>query len=349
MNAKSIVPFELPSAWKSSHLGDKKQFAIELSGRHRQALLKAIEGSRELPLEALDSTRFALPDIEDDLQHWINEVRNGRGLVLLRGLPVDGLSLEDSERLFFGLGTHFGVAVSQSNLGEKIGHVVNIGGQDRRQRAYRNARPLNLHTDRCDTVGMMCLQPAMSGGVSGYASALAVHNELLATAPELLPPLYEGFRLHRFGEQTDESPLTHDPVPVFSMCEQHPNVVYIRGYIDLAIDEGHYELTPLQQRALDTFDEIANRPEFRLDLVLERGEATLINNARLLHRRTGFEDFPEPDRKRHLLRLWLMDPELPTVDAVRVHKGFNGIEKIDGRGTYYQGRGYHDATSDTSY
>jgi hypothetical protein len=39
-----------------------------------------------------------------------------------------------------------------------------------------------------------------------------------------------------------------------------------------------------------------------------------------LHDRTAFEDWPEPERRRHLLRLWLACPgarELPPAFAAR--------------------------------
>ncbi|MEM7405409.1 MAG: TauD/TfdA family dioxygenase [Pseudomonadota bacterium] len=343
--APARAPFTLPGAWRAAELGDKEAIAEELDAPQRAALLDAVNANRSLEPDAITAETFRPRGFEATLARWRETVAHGAGLVLLRGLPIEDLDVTDCCRLFYGLGTHLGVAVSQSNDGEKIGHVVNLGGQDRRRRAYQNARSLNLHTDRCDTVGMLCIRPALSGGLSGYASALAVHNEILASRPELLEPLYRGFRLHRFGEQAGGDPLTHDPVPIFSICDGGPNVVYIRGYIDLALDEGHYALSSVEREALDYFDEVANRPEFRLDLRLESGEATFTNNAQLLHRRNAFEDHDDPARSRHLLRLWLMDPELPAVPAVQAHKSLAGIAKITGRGTYYQGAGYQDETT----
>ena len=334
-----IDPFNHPGAWRVSDLGDVEASCVNLREPHISALKRALERCHDVPLEDLTVDNFALPEIADDLASWLATVRSGRGFVWFRGMPVDGLSVDEACTLFYGLGTHFGQAVSQSNDGEIIGHVVNLGGADRRQRAFQNARALNLHTDRCDHVGMLCLRPAASGGVSGYASALAVHNEMLRRCPELVPPLYEGFRLHRFGESADGEVLTKAPVPIFSVAEGVPNIIYIRGYIDLAIDEGWYELTDLQKQALDTFDEIARSPEFCLYMTLASGEATFTNNSLLLHNRSAFEDHEDPALSRHLLRLWLMDPELPAVDAVRAHKSLQGIARIDGRGTYYTGTG----------
>ena len=334
-----VRAFTHPAAWQVDELGPIDAKRIPLKQQHVDALLGALERCHDVPLESLTANDFALPKIRPDLARWTEEVKRGRGFVWLEGLPVEGLSTDQACTLFYGLGAHFGQAVSQSNDGEVIGHVVNLGGGDRRQRAFQSARALNLHTDRCDLVGMLCLRPAASGGVSGYASALAVHNEMLRHCPQLLPPLYEGFRLHRFGESADREVLTSAPVPIFSIAHQVPNVIYIRGYIDLAINEGWYELSALQQEALDTFDEIARSPEFCLYLTLSTGEATFTNNSLLLHNRSAFDDHDDPALSRHLLRLWLMDPEMPATDAVRAHKSLRGVERIEGRGTYYTGHG----------
>ena len=38
---------------------------------------------------------------------------------------------------------------------------------------------------------------------------------------------------------------------------------------------------------------------------LEPGDIQLLNNSVVLHARTDFVDYEEPERRRHLLRLWL--------------------------------------------
>ena len=37
------------------------------------------------------------------------------------------------------------------------------------------------------------------------------------------------------------------------------------------------------------------------------GDIQILHNHLMVHTRTAFEDWPEPDRKRHLMRLWLSD------------------------------------------
>lgn len=344
-----IKRIDHPAAWHVGDLGDPDSVALHLDARHLDALDGAVRASKRgaVPVELLTRELFPLDAIASDIEKWRHELTQGRGLLLLRGFPVGAFDVEDMGRMFMGLGTHFGFPVSQNNLGEKLGHVINVGDKDRRERAYRNSRGLSLHTDRCDDIGMLCLQKACTGGESGYASALTIHNEILATRPDLLVPLYAGFRLHRFGEQpTGEPPITRLPVPIFSLEDEYFNVVYIRGYIDLAVDEGLYELDEKSRQALDYFDEIANRPDIRFDMMLESGDGMFTNNCFLLHRRTAFEDCEAPELKRHLLRLWLMDDARPAVAAVRSHKNRAGIEKLEQRGTYYAGAGFKDNSNE---
>ncbi|MDX2315703.1 MAG: TauD/TfdA family dioxygenase [Gammaproteobacteria bacterium] len=349
MTDNPFTRIDHPAAWHVAELGGADSIALHLESRHLDALDAAVRTSKRaaIPVESLTRRLFPLDAMASDIEKWRHELTKGRGLLLLRGFPVGDYDVEDMGRMFMGLGTHFGFPVSQNNLGEKLGHVVNVGDKDRRERAYRNSRGLSLHTDRCDDIGMLCLQKACTGGESGYASALTIHNEILATRPELLAPLYAGFRLHRFGEQPPgEPPITRLPVPIFSLEDTHFNVVYIRGYIDLAVDEGLYALDDASRQALDYVDEVANRPDIRFDVMLEPGDAMFTNNCFLLHRRTAFEDCEQPELKRHLLRLWLMDDARPAVAAVRSHKNRAGIEKLNQRGTYYSGTGFKDSNNE---
>ena len=334
-----IVPsrrFDHPAAWTAAELGGKDDFAFDLDDRHIAAFEAAVVGLRERGLTAFEHIGrddFPLDAIAEDVRAWRHEVADGRGLLLLRGFPVDRWSQEEAELVWFGLGIHFGRAVSQSVLGDLLGHVVNIGGDDMRHRAYRNARELRMHTDRCDTVGMFCLRRAKSGGESGYSSALAVHDRIRAIKPELLESIWNGFHLHRFGEQPPgEPPYTAVRIPVFSERDGVITVILIGGYAWMAADEFDAPFSDRDREALATFERLAADPEFRISFQLERGEAALFNNCAVLHDRTAFEDHDEPHRKRHLMRLWLMDWDgRPTVDEVRYHKGEGGIVPQGGR------------------
>ena len=271
-----------PTAWTAADIGGKDTFAFDLTDRHIAAFEAAVDGLRERGLTAFEDIGrdgFPLDAIANDVRAWRHEVADGRGLLLLREFPVDRWSQEEAELVWFGLGAHFGRAVSQSALGDLLGHVVNVGGDDMRARAYRNARELRMHTDRCDTVGMFCLRRAKSGGESGYSSALAVHNRIREIKPELLESIWNGVHLHRFGEQPPgEPPYTPIRIPVFSERDGVITMILIGGYAWMAADEFDAPFSNRDRETLATFERLAADPEFRLTFQPERGEAALFNN-----------------------------------------------------------------------
>ena len=136
--------FEHPAAWNTAQVASARNFEVRLSEQHRDALRQALERSRHLEQEQITADAFELDSIAADVRAWVHEVSAGKGLVYLKNLPIEDLEVDDIARLFFGLGTHFGVAVSQSNLGEKIGHVVNVGGA-RPTRARLSQRASTRH------------------------------------------------------------------------------------------------------------------------------------------------------------------------------------------------------------
>lgn len=329
------------SAWYASDFPSKDAFSCTLTDKHFAAFDRALAANRAAGRADDQITRavFPLADIAADVAAWRDEVLHGRGFLVLRTFPLERYTAADLTTIYWGLGTYFGRAVSQSNLGDRIGHVVNVGGLDSRERAYRNSRELTLHTDRADILGMLCLQQAMRGGVSGYASAHTIYNEILRTRPELLEPLFEGFYYHRRGEQLPGEPaVTPEKIPVLSACEGELSVVFLRNYIDMGAREVGEELSPEAREALDVFEAVADREDVKLTFMLEPGEAIFFNNCVLLHNRTAFEDHPDPARRRHLLRLWLMlDGTRPLTPAVHAYKGTQGIQARQDGTTYYTG------------
>jgi len=334
----AIDPFGHPAAWKATDFASKKDLTVELDGRHLAALEAGLAALKAETLEhgAVTPQRFPLGRIADDVAAWREEVQRGRGLLILGGFPVRDMEPKDLRLMYLDLGSHFGRPTSQSSLGDLIGDVVNVGGDDKQERAYRNSRRLKLHTDRCDHLAMLCIRPALSGGLSGYASGLTAHNIVLEERPDLAEVLYRGYHHHRFGEQAPGEPLvTAERVPIFSVTNGVPSVILIRGYIDLAADEGHVRLSDAELEALDFLESVTERPEVKLEFMQEPGELSICNNCLLLHNRTAFEDADDPARKRLLLRLWLREDGRPMAPGVLVHKGTAGIVPQDGKGTYY--------------
>lgn len=313
-----------PAAWTSDALpGGKDALCFDLGARHIAALkddLRRVE-ARGLAVEAIAQADFPLASVAPEIARLKDEMVRGRGLVIIRGFPFDDFTIEEVAKVYWGVGTHFGMAVSQSVMGDRLGHVVDMTDVDPHARAYRAKRELLLHTDLSDAVSFCSVHRAMTGGISQFASALAVHDEILRTKPEYMPILYRGFRWHRLGEQgANEEPITPYRVPHFSNCEGYVSCRYVRNYIREAAYHLDQPLTEEEFSALDYFDAIAARPDFKVELLLERGEIVFMNNLTVLHARTAFENAPPPAPKRHLMRLWLAVPGgRPTVPEIQVY------------------------------
>jgi plasmid stability protein len=333
------APVDHVSAWRASER-TRDSFVVQLQARHLAAFDRALRAAQRKTSDAEAITRddFRLDEIEGEVAAWREEVMNGSGLLILSGFPIERYGRDELGMIHFGLGTHFGRAQSQSVMGDRLGHVVNVGGKDPKERAYRNSTELDMHTDACDVVAMMCLQQAQSGGYSGYVSAVSIYNEILARRPDLLPVLFEGFHYHRFGEEAPgQAPVTEEKIPVFSFRDGLLSVNYLRSYIEMAAEELQTPLTSRQVEALDLVDAIAQDERFALKFITRPGEAVFFNNLTVLHNRTAFEDSPVEAEKRHLLRLWLVAHEpRPVCDNLRIYEG-RGIDRQEGRTTYFKG------------
>jgi hypothetical protein len=336
----ALTLIEHPGAWRARDV-DKTSFTVQLEARHLEALNLALQAAKQKThaAEQITPEDFNLSAIESDIKLWREQVMFQSGIIILRGFPLESYSKDEMGMIHFGLGTYFGSAMSQSVMGDRLGHVVNVGGKDPKERAYRNSTELDMHTDACDIVAMMCLQKAKTGGYSGYVSALSIYNEILRRAPELMPVLMEGFHYHRFGEEAPgQSPVTEEKIPVFSFRDDYLSVNYLRSYIEMAAEEMQTALSAEQIAALDLVDEIALDDDFALKFITQPGEAVFFNNLTVLHNRTAFEDSDLPAEKRHLMRLWLVahEPRRPVIDSLRIYEG-RGIEKQEGKSTYFDG------------
>jgi len=315
--------------------------AYTLSKEELSALDTALNEvkSKDLAVEEVTANDFPLGVLEEAVAGWIQEIDYGKGLVFLQGIPIARYTKDDCALIFWGIGAHMGEAQSQSLAGDRLGHVVNLGGDNPRYRAYQNSTELALHTDATDIVGMMCLVPAREGGLSGYAGAAAIYNELLDHHPDVLPILCEGFHYHLFGEHAPgESPVTEEKTPVFSEKDGCLSISYLRSYIEMAFAHMGKEKTAAESEALDTLDQVAHGPKCFRQFMLSPGDMLFFSNYTVLHNRTAFVDDDDLDKRRHLLRLWLRahDPR-PLVENISAFGKRRGISKQEGRTSIYDG------------
>jgi hypothetical protein len=261
----------------------------------------------EIDWQTLGQDDFPLPTLHGRLFAILHEVLEGRGFVLLRGLPVERWGRRLSAIAFLGMGLHLGNLRSQNKDGHLLGHVKDLGltSQDPNVRIYQTRERQNYHTDSCDVVGLLCLHPAMAGGHSSLVSSVTIFNEIRRRRPDLARILFERIETDRRGEV----PAGQKPffcIPVFNWYAGLLSTVYQRSYIESARRFPEVpQLTAQQIEALDLFDNLANDPALNFQMEFQVGDIQLVHNHTLLHDRTAFQDWPEPKRKRHLLRLWL--------------------------------------------
>ena len=246
---------------------------------------------------------FPLPTLCQRLDHVSHALEHGRGFVLLRGLPVERYSDDEINSIYFGLGLNLGQPVGQNPQGDLIGQVMNVGDpNDKNTRVYQTNRYLPYHTDPSDVVGLLCIRKAKTGGLSSLVSVHAVYNELLRSHPEYLGLFYKQWYYAHLGEDLPS------PTALFALHEGKLNFRYLRQYIELGHELRNQPLSRVEIAALDALDSIIQRPELRVDMMLEPGDIQLANNHLVLHSRSHFEDHDDLSRRRKLLRLWLKMP-----------------------------------------
>ena len=298
------------AAWTGGTLTGSRDWIVALTSEQIDEIDRALRTARSggRPLDAIDRAHFPLPGMAPFLADLAREIEEGRGFVLLRGLPIERYSEDEAALVFWGIGAHLGTAVPQSRKGDRLGHVRDLGGdiRDPSVRGYETRARLLFHTDRCDCVGLLCLSKPKSGGASRVASAVSVYRAIGERRPDLLEVLCAPFFSDRRGEQPPGEPPVAE-MPVFMAEDGVFAIRYVRDYIEDAQRFPEVpRLTARQVEALDMLDRTADA--LALDMDFEPGDMQFLNSYLTLHSRSEFEDFPEPERRRHLLRLWLAMP-----------------------------------------
>lgn len=304
-------PIAGPSAWHGKDMAKSTAWTYTLSDAELDELHGALGAVHEEGRAITDIRRadFPLPNLGATLDELRGEVLRGRGFVLLRGLPLERYSLEEAATLYWGVGSYFGTAVPQNAKGHVLGHVTDLGraAEDVNSRIYQTTARQTYHTDNCDIVSLMCLRKAKSGGYSSLVSSVTVYNEMIKRRPDLAAVLFEYFDTDRRGE-VPEGRNPYYSAPIFHWHEGLLSTQFVRRYIESA--RRFQDLPPLndvQIEALDLLEALAEDPSICLQMEFEPGDIQFVHNYQILHDRTAFEDWP--DRKRHLLRLWLCPPD----------------------------------------
>jgi len=308
--AQPMQPVVDPAGWRPDDLRDVAAWSYRISVRDIEELAAAVAAVRRnrVPIVEVARENFPLGSFADILADVRRELMDGRGIVMLRGFPVERFDREETAIAYLGLGGYLGKTMSQNKQGHILGHVKDLGGDyaDAHTRGYMTSAEMRFHTDACDYVGLLCLQASRSGGESRIASSVTVYNRILERRPDLAKVLTEDFYRSRSGE-TNAGDAAFFKQPIFSFADGYFSATGAGAVIDKAQDlPGVPKFTPTQKEAIEVYR--ATVEESALDIEFQPGDIQFLNNFVMLHTRRGFEDWPEPARKRHLLRLWLSDP-----------------------------------------
>lgn len=302
-----------PVAWRAATVDEPKSWYHLLSSRFLAAVDQTLRRLREQPRRTTDLRAAEEPcaACSDELEPVRNALEAGRGFALLRVPPEKRYSPADLQVCYWLIGGLLGHPVEQNAQGTLL-YDVRDTGQDVRYGArfsVTNAES-TFHTDNSfgsgvvDYVGLLCLRPARQGGLSQVVSGYSAHNELLARHSDVLELLYQPWHIERRGGlRPGETPTAE--YPVLSRDGRGLTYRYLRYWIESGHEKVGRPLSATQRRALDTLDGVLNDPALRVEFALEPGDMFFVNNRWILHNRTAFEDHPEPELRRHLVRLWV--------------------------------------------
>ena len=311
MAGKRMTPITERSVWSARELDADPSWRHVLDPSELAELDAALDRVRAKGLRpgAFEREDFPLPGLGARIETLVDEVENGRGVALLRGIPVERYDHDDLRLLYWGFGVHAGIPISQNSRGQLISEVTDKGNDygDVNTRGFATSAELQPHVDTSDMTTLLCLRQARSGGESRVVSSTAVYNAILAEHPEHLDVLYRGFHndLRGEGPTGDINELTRNRVPVYSDHAGRVSCSFNYRMIDNAAQKAGVPLDHAERAALDFLRAVSLRDELGLRFSLAPGDIQMVSNHSVFHSRASFVDHEDPGRRRCLLRFWL--------------------------------------------
>lgn len=302
-----------PADWRGAEMKARTDWIHHFDDAEVAEIEAALQHLKSKGMEIQDiasADDFPLDKVARRIEHARNYLEDEAGLFHFRGIPVDNRPKDDLRMIYWGIGRHLGTAVSQSDRGDLLGDVRNLGIDinSAKGRGYTSNARLSYHTDSADLVALMVLRVAKEGGLSMIASSVAIHNEVARTRPDLLEVLYQPMPWSWKGqEQEGQSPFYMQPI--YSYHNGKFSSRYIRNHIISSQNEPEApRLTDKQVEAMDYVDSLSRSEVFHFSMMFKPGDIQILNNHITYHSRTEFDDYKEVEERRHLLRMWLSVP-----------------------------------------
>jgi Taurine catabolism dioxygenase TauD, TfdA family len=292
-----------PVAWTSKAIGGKEGLLRRLNGAEVAVLDALVAATRHLPTTQITRRDFDHPLVAALMDEVRTALLDGHGAIILAHPKLDRSRLDDYERLYWGLGTHLGQGAAQSDRGDKIGHV-HKDPDNPTGRGYLGDQELRPHTDLHEVMSLASVEGAAAGGHTGLVSSVALHNDIVARRPDLLPALYEGY-YHAQNPRADTAgpKVSAHKVPIFCYVDGQVSCYYHTIFMRFATEILGEPFPPKLTEAMTYLNQLAVHPDLAANFMLEPGEMLFWHNWTNFHSRTAFTD--SPTQRRLLLRLWL--------------------------------------------
>jgi hypothetical protein len=328
--AEKLKPVIDPAGWDKADIAAGEDWVYRFPEHEIAEIMDAAAAleARAADLVTTGREDFPLPRTEKTFAAIYEELKNGKGFVQMRGLPVADISRARAAAVIWGVGSYFGNAMSQNAEGHVLGHVLDLGKDynDPMVRGYQTKAAMTFHTDPCDMVALLCLNTAKSGGASRVVSSVTLYNEMLRRNPAFVADLCDDFFWTLHGEVSPGQ----DPwykMPVFTFEDGYFSARGASTHARKAQDlPGAEKWSDLRNEAVALFQDLTR--ELAADLPFEQGDLQILNSHVTLHSRRPYEDWEEMERKRHLFRLWIRNDDLRPVPQ-QVRDNLMGIE-VDG-------------------
>jgi len=308
-------PIDGPSTWVGRDVR-AEDYRVELSVACQDEIRRTVDEMRTYPLPTivLRPGDYAMPACREHMARVRQILDQGVRFAIVDRLPVSEMDAHDATAIYWLLSSMISRPVAQKLDGTLIYDVLDTGQEALPGSGVRPDKTnieIRFHNDNAynntppDYVGLLCLRRAMSGGHSRVISFHTAHNALLTRHPKELPRLYQPFWFDRQREfHAGESSVF--AAPVF----ENPGELKARFSVH-QINSG-YALRgePIDDKgaaAISAMFDIVEEDGLSVDFDLEPGQMQFVDNRALGHSRTAFVDYPQPDRKRHLVRLWMRD------------------------------------------
>jgi len=276
----------------------------------------------KLPLESIDELKLNMSNSQDkcinNFPLLVNDIKslkndkiiNGSGLFIIDGTVFSGFSRSEIKGIYELISMILGELLDQDIKGSKIIKIKNRGKSlSTGGRYHQTSDGGSYHTDGPhwrqppDIIGMLCVNPALKGGVSKFISAYTIHNEILKLGLDKLEPLYKDFFFDRREEVAKD--LRTIAKPIFNFTNNKLYCRFLKDYITSGHKIKNVHLSTSQNISLDLVKDISNESKNTLSYNLKTNDMVFSDNHRLFHGRTSFKDLNGNSKKRELLRVWI--------------------------------------------